>query len=103
LAKGWLRLDPGESKNGEGREFPFTPDMRAVLEAQREIVRTIERERAYVIPWVFVQADAAVSRTFAELGAGPAETPAYPAGWSTTFVAPRSVAWNVQACLAAPR
>jgi integrase len=23
LAKGWLRLDPGESKNGEGREFPF--------------------------------------------------------------------------------
>jgi integrase len=45
LAKGWLRLDPGESKNGEGREFPFTPDMRSVLEAQRETVRMIERVR----------------------------------------------------------
>ncbi len=57
LAKGWLRLDPGESKNGEGREFPFTPEMRSVLEAQREVVKTIEREQACVIPWVFVHAD----------------------------------------------
>jgi integrase len=64
LAKGWLRLDPGESKNGEGREFPFTPDMRSVLEAQREIVRTIEREQACVIPWVFVQPDGSRIRDF---------------------------------------
>ena len=64
MAKGWLRLDPGESKNGEGREFPFTPDMRSVLEAQREIVRTIEREQACVIPWVFVQADGSRIKDF---------------------------------------
>ena len=64
LAKGWLRLDPGESKNGDGREFPFTPDMRSVLEAQREIVRTIEREQACVIPWVFVQPDGSCIRDF---------------------------------------
>jgi integrase len=64
LAKGWLRLDPGESKNGEGREFPFTPDMRSVLEAQRENVRTIERERACVIPWVFVQPDGSRIKDF---------------------------------------
>src|SRR5277367_3981034 len=57
LAKGWLRLDPGESKNGEGREFPFTPEMRSILEAQREVVKTIEREQSCVIPWVFVHAD----------------------------------------------
>jgi integrase len=64
LGKGWLRLDPGESKNGEGREFPFTPDMRSVLENQREIVRTIEREQACVIPWVFVQADGSRIKDF---------------------------------------
>jgi integrase len=64
LAKGWLRLDPGESKNGDGREFPFTPDMRSVLEAQREIVRTIEREQACVIPWVFVQPDGSRIKDF---------------------------------------
>jgi len=29
---GWLRLEPGQSKNGEGRSFPFTPDLRAILE-----------------------------------------------------------------------
>jgi integrase len=64
LAKGWLRLEPGESKNGEGREFPFTPDMQAILEAQREKVKTIERERACLIPWVFVQADGSRIRDF---------------------------------------
>src|SRR5260370_3135227 len=56
FANGWLRLDPGESKNGEGREFPFTPEMRSVLEAKREMVKTIEREQACVLPWVFVHA-----------------------------------------------
>jgi integrase len=64
LAKGWLRLDPGESKNGDGREFPFTPDMRSVLEIQREIVRKIEREQGCVIPWVFVQANGSRIKDF---------------------------------------
>jgi integrase len=35
FAKGWLRLEPGESKNGEGREFPFTPELRAVCGSRR--------------------------------------------------------------------
>ena len=26
LEAGWLRLEPGETKNGEGRNFPLTPD-----------------------------------------------------------------------------
>lgn len=33
LNGGWLRLEPGESKNGEGREFPFTAELRDLLEA----------------------------------------------------------------------
>lgn len=51
---GWLRLEPGESKNGEGRDFPFTPELRTVLEAQRERVSEIERATGQIIPWVFV-------------------------------------------------
>ena len=53
-SKGWLRLDPGESKNGEGREFPFTPELRAVLEEQRQYVRGIEQATGTIIPWLFV-------------------------------------------------
>jgi len=57
FANGWIRLEPGESKNREGRAFPFTPELKAVLEAERERVRAIERRRGCVIPWVFCHAD----------------------------------------------
>jgi integrase len=50
---GWIRLEPGETKNREGRMFPMTPTLRAVLERQRGRTRTIEREKDRVIPWVF--------------------------------------------------
>jgi integrase len=53
LTNGWLRLDPGETKNGEGREFPLTPALRAVLGAQRERTKALEKERGAIIPWLF--------------------------------------------------
>lgn len=56
FTNGWIRLEPGESKNREGRAFPFTPELKAVLEAQRERVRAIERRLGCVIPWVFCHA-----------------------------------------------
>ena len=43
LVNGWLRLEPGEGKTKQPREFPCTPDLRALLETQRERVREIER------------------------------------------------------------
>src|SRR5262249_62310700 len=30
--RGWLRLDPGETKNKEGRNFPFTSRLREIIE-----------------------------------------------------------------------
>jgi integrase len=54
FVNGWIRLEPGETKNGEGREFPFTPELRLVLEAQRDRVRELERKTGQIIPWVFV-------------------------------------------------
>lgn len=54
FANGWLRLDPGETKSGEARNFPFTPELRAILERQRELVRQIEKAQGVIIPWVFI-------------------------------------------------
>ena len=59
FANGWLRLEPGTTKNRDGREFPFTPELRDVLEAQREYVRRIERSTEKVIPWLFCLPDGA--------------------------------------------
>src|SRR6266436_9705890 len=50
---GWLRLEPGETKNMEGRQFPLTSALRAVLERQRERTLAIERATGTIIPWVF--------------------------------------------------
>ena len=50
---GWLRLEPGETKNREGRIFPLLPTLRSVLERQRAHTRAIERTTDQVIPWVF--------------------------------------------------
>lgn len=51
---GWLHLEPGEGKTGQARAFPFTAELRAILEAQREYVREIEKATGRIIPWLFV-------------------------------------------------
>ena len=43
---GEVRLDPALSKNKEGRVFPFTSDLRAVLDAQR-----VESDRGRRASW----------------------------------------------------
>jgi integrase len=54
FAGGWLRLDPGEGKTRQPRAFPLTPELRALLEEQRERVREIERATGQIVPWVFI-------------------------------------------------
>jgi integrase len=46
-------LDPGETKNRQGRQFPFYRELREVLEGQRDRTRVLEREQGRIIPWVF--------------------------------------------------
>ncbi len=53
LENGWLRLDPGESKNTEGRMFPLTPELKETLSRQAERTRQLELATDRVIPWVF--------------------------------------------------
>jgi integrase len=50
-----VRLEPGTTKNDEGRTFPFGafPELRQLLKDQRERTSALERERGTLIPWVF--------------------------------------------------
>jgi integrase len=50
---GTVRLEPDTTKNREGRVFVMTPELRAVLEAQRTATDALQRELGAVIPWVF--------------------------------------------------
>ncbi len=53
---GQLRLEPGTTKNKRARTFPFTPELRAILEAQRAATEQTQRRRGMVIRHVFHRA-----------------------------------------------
>lgn len=53
FSAGWIRLEPNETKNDDGREFPLYPALRAVLEAQRKRCDDLERRLGTVVRWVF--------------------------------------------------
>ena len=53
---GWLRLEPGETKNDEGRQFPLTADLRAALERQRARTLVGEQATGAIISWMFHRA-----------------------------------------------
>ena len=50
---GFVRLEPGTTKNREGRSFPITPVLRVLLERRQELTRRCERAQARIIPLVF--------------------------------------------------
>lgn len=55
LEAGVVRLEPGTTKNREGREFPIRelPELVLLLQTQRAYTRAIEHEEGTVIPYVF--------------------------------------------------
>ena len=50
---GTVRLEPGTTKNREGRTFIMTPMLRATLEQQKVHTEALQREQGQIIPWVF--------------------------------------------------
>jgi integrase len=51
---GTVRLDPGTTKNGDGRVFPLTAELRALLIALQS--EHEQRKKAgQIVPWVFVR------------------------------------------------
>lgn len=53
LTEGSVRLDPGTTKNGEGRIAYCSPELLAVLRAQKAATRELEREKGILVPRVF--------------------------------------------------
>lgn len=55
LGANTIRLDPGSTKNDEGRVFPFAalPQLEAVLRSQRARTDALQRETGRIIPFVF--------------------------------------------------
>jgi integrase len=52
---GVVRLEPGTTKNDEARTFPFTDELRAILEMQPEQTTAIERATRQILPSVFLR------------------------------------------------
>ncbi len=53
LKAGWLRLEPGETKNCEGRMFPLTPRLREVVGEQFARTEAFQKLTGRIIPWLF--------------------------------------------------
>ncbi|MBI1734143.1 MAG: site-specific integrase, partial [Candidatus Rokubacteria bacterium] len=53
FAGGFVRLEPGTTKNNEGRAFPLIPELRALLERRLAITRRCERAQGRIIAHVF--------------------------------------------------
>jgi integrase len=55
LRAGTVRLEPGTTKNDEGRTLPFGgwPRLNRLMLSQREHTSALEREQGRLIPWVF--------------------------------------------------
>ena len=102
LAAGWLRLEPGETKNTEGRMFPLTPRLRAVLAAQLDHTRAVETATGRVVPWLFHR-DGKPIKSFAARGRPPVGSPACRVGSPTTFAGRRCGTSSARACRAQRR
>ena len=48
-------MEPGTTKNGEGREFPFAvlQPLAELLEQQRDLTREVERKQGTIVAHVF--------------------------------------------------
>jgi len=53
LEAGTLRLDPGSTKNDDGRVVYITPQVKAMLVEQLERIREVERQTDRIIPYLF--------------------------------------------------
>lgn len=55
LARQIVTLDPGTTKNGEGRTLPFAglPELVELLEARRAATTAVEKAKGTIVPWVF--------------------------------------------------
>src|SRR5215831_19046727 len=59
MEAGEVRLDPGTTKNKEGRVIYLDGELLETMKAQRVWVLSLQREREEIIPWVFINPETA--------------------------------------------
>ena len=50
---GEVRLEPGTTKNRQGRTFPFTDELRDILLERMAVADELKRSSGIICPWVF--------------------------------------------------
>jgi integrase len=111
LKAGEVRLDAGTTKNGEGRVFRLTDDLRALLDERRRETSELERKYGQIIPWVFYRSSAAATgrRRRSRSACSPrhgrrrASRPGAPVGSRTTSAERRFGTWCGAVCRSASR
>jgi integrase len=113
LDRGTLALDPGSTKNDEGRIVYMPPDVKVAVAAQLARVDGLQRKLQRIVPWVFPNLRGAASRTLAggasrcsvsaavtsgKRGPLPAERPGCRECFVTTCGGARSATWSTPAC-----
>jgi integrase len=91
-----VRLDPGTTKNGDGRSFPFTTDIENVLKAQRAIHDTLKKA-GKVVPFVFHR-DGERTGISEQRGRTPAQKPVALTRSFTTCAGQRSARSSGREC-----
>lgn len=83
---GMVRLDPGTTKNDEGRTFPFSalPELAAVLQAQKQRTEAVQHATDQIIPWVFHR-DGKPIRNFRKAWDNACEAAGVPGRWFHDF------------------
>ena len=102
LKSGTVTLDPGTTKNDEGRVFPFTSDLRELL-ASQGAERDRLRAAGHLVPWVFfrlvgTRGDRETktrgrSAASGSTGSSRVGSPVAPAASRTIFAARQSAIW----------
>jgi integrase len=110
LRVGEVRLDPGTTKNREGRLFYLTPELQQLMKEQRASADEIQRQKNMIVQHVFFHrrsprrarsgtspATAFPDVASTRLGDGPGLPPGAPAVFRTTSVGRRSATWSGRA------
>jgi integrase len=77
LQAGVVRLEPGTTKNNEGRSFYVTAELRKVVTTQLESIEAL-KEKGTICPWVFHRPDGTRIKDFRKTWANACEAAGYP-------------------------
>jgi integrase len=78
---GQVRLDPGTTKNKEGRVFPFTTDLRTLLEEQQQLAKQVQKGMGKIPRHVFFHVVKMKDGSFGKKTGNPVTESGYNKAW----------------------